>query len=71
MIIRLMDWRITLGVSVLSLGFNWAWYLLVTHSAGQSIKLAASSLVTLAAAHGAHAGVARWQRRAGRPVPRS
>lgn len=65
-----MDWRITCGLSVVSLAFNLGYYALITHSAGQSAKLAASSIITLAAAHGAHAGVARWQRRLSRPAPR-
>lgn len=54
MTIKALDWRITLGLSVLSPLFNWAWYLLVTHNALQSIKLAASSVVSIAAVHAAH-----------------
>lgn len=54
MTIKALDWRITLGLSIVSPLFNWAWYLLVTHNALQSLKLAASSVISIAAVHAVH-----------------
>jgi hypothetical protein len=61
MTVKVLHWHITVGLSILSLLFNFGWYLLVTHNATMSAKLAASSLITLGFAHGTHRAVAWYQ----------
>lgn len=56
MIIKVMDIRITLGLSFISLLFNFGYFFIVDHNLREAIKLSASSILTLGCAHAAHYG---------------
>jgi hypothetical protein len=54
MIIKALDWRITVGLAVIAPVLNVLWYLFITHNALQSFKLAASSVISVCATHAVH-----------------
>lgn len=62
-VLKVLDWRISLGVSFASFAFNLAYFWLIQHDLLQSIKYSVSSVVTVAALHGAHAVVVAKQGR--------
>jgi hypothetical protein len=51
---RVLNWRITVGLSLWSLGFNLLYFWLVSHRLRDTLVLSASSLFVLGAAHLAH-----------------
>jgi hypothetical protein len=53
--LHILDWRITIGLSFISLLFNFGYFYLIDHSLLTALKMSASSLFSLAAMHGAHA----------------
>ena len=56
MIIKALDWRVTVTLAAIAPIINWCWYLLVTHNALRSFELALSSVLSVTATHLAH----RW-----------
>ena len=52
--LHILDWRVTVGLSFLSLAANLGYYALVTHDVRQTMMLAAASLFSIAATHAAH-----------------
>ena len=50
----MLNWRITVGLSLWSLGFNLLYFWLVSHRLRDTLVLSASSLFVLGAAHLAH-----------------
>lgn len=57
--LHILDWRITIGLSFISLLFNFGYFYLIDHSFLTALKMSASSLISLAAVHGAHA-IKNW-----------
>lgn len=49
-----MDFRITIGLSLISLLFNFGYFFIVDHNLREAIKLSASSILTLGTAHASH-----------------
>ena len=54
MSVRVLDWRITCGVSVWTLAFNLVYFYVIRHSARDALVLGASSLFTIGAMHLGH-----------------
>ncbi len=51
---RFLSWRISIGISAVSLGFNVLYFYLVRHSLRDALVLGASSLFTIGAMHLGH-----------------
>ena len=50
----ILNWKISVGISLVSLLFNFAYFYIVQHSITDAIKLSASSLITVGAMHISH-----------------
>ena len=51
---RLLNWRISVGVSAISLAFNLLYFWAVRHNLRDTLVLSASSLFTVGAMHVGH-----------------
>lgn len=54
LVLHFLDWRISVGLSALSLLFNLVYFYLIDHNMVEALKLSASSLLSIGAMHCAH-----------------
>lgn len=60
MTFKILDWKLTVRLSFLSVLFSFAYFFWLTRNLTLAAKYSVSSLVSLGLAHGAHTGISHW-----------